>query len=592
MDDTICIDSSPLMEDHGFHWSPRRESRNGAMGVVDSPTAASRIAMSPAFVKKAGVPKKSPASTGAPQSNGGRAHQRRSSLQRNLFDAIDDLVKSGKAKPAFDWSMALDTVLLNEAKAKGVDLGLSRAAGAGDDVPVRSTLPPTRPSFFSGIGEPGAFDRLYDEASVRAEPSRHMSLAGGLAVPATETAFQSAEQVLCSGSDCEGSIDADILGEVDNLSLLALDDLEYLTPPITAVPETPPMMLMDKDEGVTMSRASPPLPPPQFVAQTQVVCIDDDDTDAQLLAFDLDSDELFELSDVGIDQSQELRSTEHNRTTSTLLSPPCVQLARSPAFQQDASMLPSSSPLRPRKRAPISAGRSKIEDVDATPPLPSSSPVQRQGGRLVRGKLAGRSASATCVEPMSTPPREKPNKPKLRRPPAKRAFNPFIDSEAEVGDSDDEGQGRRLRVGRAEEDDDEDGSEDLDENLSSFIVEDDHIEFETPGRQGHASDDFSLGQSDVTPRRIGDVYRRSLANETTPVSEIMRRLAEREKRRRWVSDSPTRNAQWAGANSLSLAGSGLGQDGAAGMLTSDVEEDDHSGSSDFEHAEDLFTQAA
>ncbi|KAJ2812467.1 hypothetical protein GGI24_006668, partial [Coemansia furcata] len=98
--------------------------------------------------------------------------------------------------------------------------------------------------------------------------------------------------------------------------------------------------------------------------------------------------------------------------------------------------------------------------------------------------------------------------------------------------------------------------------------------------------------NDVTPRRIGDYYRQSLAYETTPVSEIMRRLAEREKQRRWVSDTPTRNPQWEGADSLNLVTHGSGQEGAADMLASDVEDDVDAGSSDFERAEDLFTQAA
>ncbi|KAJ2582265.1 hypothetical protein GGH95_001629 [Coemansia sp. RSA 1836] len=269
--------------------------------------------------------------------------------------------------------------------------------------------------------------------------------------------------------------------------------------------------------------------------------------------------------------------------------------ARSFSSHRDTPTLPSSSPLRPRKRAPPLAGPSVIADIEATPPLPSSSPVQRQASRLVRGKLGARSASSGHVAPIFTPPRGKPvpKRPKLRRAPAKRAFNPFIDNEAGIGDSGDEDEEASRQAARDDEDD-EDGSEDLDENLSSFIVEDDHVEFETPVRDEHASDDLSpAGQNDVTPRRIGDVYRRSLANESTPVSEIMRRLAEREKQRRWVSDTPTRNPQWAGAGGLDLTASGSGLDGVADMLTSDVEEDtDLNGSSDFERAEDLFTQAA
>ncbi|KAJ2506629.1 3'-5' DNA helicase, partial [Coemansia sp. RSA 2052] len=609
MGDAISIDSSPPAEDRALHWSPSREPRTDPTDTFGSPTATGRTVVSPASAKNAGTPKKSskrrmtgnaaksPASASTLQDNGGGgAHQRRPSLQRNLFDTIDCLVKSGKAKPAFDWSMTLDTVLLNEAKARGVDLKMAGVVGIKGDAFAISTLPPVRPSFFGGIGEPGAFDRLYDDI-VRAESLGCMSVASNLVVPAMKTTCQAAELVLCSDSDGEEPIGADILDEVVGLSLADLKDLECFTPPVVAVPETPPTMLVDEKE-MAVARAGPP--PPQPLPVAQVVCIeDDDDINAELLAFDLDGEELFEVSDDDIGQPQGLLDAKHGQATSSMLLPPqppaFAPSARSFSSHRDTPTLPSSSPLRPRKRAPPLAGPSVIADIEATPPLPSSSPVQRQASRLVRGKLGARLASSGHVAPIFTPPRGKPvpKRPKLRRAPAKRAFNPFIDNEAGIGDSGDEDEEAGRQAARDDEDD-EDGSEDLDENLSSFIVEDDHVEFETPVRDEHASDDLSpAGQNDVTPRRIGDVYRRSLANESTPVSEIMRRLAEREKQRRWVSDTPTRNPQWAGAGGLDLTASGSGLDGVADMLTSDVEEDtDLNGSSDFERAEDLFTQAA
>ncbi|KAJ2907720.1 3'-5' DNA helicase, partial [Coemansia aciculifera] len=395
-DHAIAINSSPFLEDQSE--SPR---------FFDSPTGVSRATLSPTSIKKVSTPTKSskrrltgnltksPASVQRTKGSGG-AHQRRPSLQRNLFDTIDSLVKSGKAKPAFDWSMTLDTALLNEARTRGVDLQMT--GGIKDNMPATPAPPPIRPSFFSGIGEPGAFDKLYDEDLIRAASAERVPLTGDLLVPAIETACPQAEQILCSGSDGEEFIDADILDEVENLSLADLGELECFTLPVMAVPETPPAMLMDGDEMDTV-RAKPS--PPRSVAS--VVCIedddDDDDIDAQLLAFDLDDAELFELSDG-------------------------CNIVQPAGFVQDASVLPSSSPLRPRKRVPISARSSMLEGTDATPPLPSSSPVQRQGGRLVRGKQAARSASTGNVRPLDTPPRKLLKKPKLRQAPVRRAFNP------------------------------------------------------------------------------------------------------------------------------------------------------------------------
>ncbi|KAJ2862272.1 3'-5' DNA helicase [Coemansia aciculifera] len=601
LDDAIRIDSSPLMEDRSVPWSPSRVSQTSPTSFFGSPTAASRLSLSPKPVKKTSSPKKSPASANASAWRGSRdggSHQRRPSLQRNLFDTIDSLVKSGKAKPAFDWSMSFDTALLNEAKARRVDLKLFGAVGIKDDVSTTLTPAPVRPAIFGDIGEPGVFDKLYDDGFVGTERPGRMSLVGDLPVPAVDTACRPMEQILCLDSDVELSVDADILDDVDNLSLA---DLECFTPPVTAIPETPPPMQVDEGEPAVTRTEPPRLPPPPMV-----VCIDDDDgVDTDLLAFDLSSEELFELSDDDIGKPLVTEYSQATNVPLQLLRSIGAPFAQNMAAQQEAPTLPSSSPLRPRKRASASAGPSVIEDIDATPPLPLSSPVQRQVGRLVRGKPATKSASADCTTSVVTPPRGQRmlKKRKLRPPLALRTFNPFIDNEAGIGDSDDDEDGRRIvtglrraaRAGGEDDEDDEDGSEDLDQNLSSFIVEDDHIEFETPVHHGHAPDGVSPGQNDVTPRRIGDYYRQSLASETTPVSEIMRRLAEREKQRRWVSDTPTRNPQWADVGSLGLVPHGLDQEGTADMLVSDTDDDtdaDHGDSSDFERAEDLFTQAA
>ncbi|KAJ2023334.1 hypothetical protein IWW57_004158, partial [Coemansia sp. S610] len=365
VDDTIQIDSSPSIEDHATPWSPSGEPRVGSTDLFGSPVNASRLPVSPKSAKKTGTPKRSPTSARQDSREGGGSHQRRPSLQRNLLDTIDSFVKSGKAKPAFDWSMALDTALLNEAKARGVDLKLFGVVGIQASASTTSAPAPVRPAIFGDIGEPGAFDKLYDEDLVGATPSGHISLAEGLPTPSAEPVCQpTEEQILCMDSEDETSIDADLLGDVDGLSLA---DLEYLTPPAMAVPETPPPMPANESEPTFARAKLPPLP--------VVVCIDDDDgVDTELFAFDLDSEELFELSDDGIGKPL---VAEFSRTASLPLQlpqPAGTPLSRSSALRQEAPLLLSSSPLRPRKRASDSAGPSTIEDIDATPPLPSSSP--------------------------------------------------------------------------------------------------------------------------------------------------------------------------------------------------------------------------
>ncbi|KAJ1902943.1 hypothetical protein LPJ81_003327 [Coemansia sp. IMI 209127] len=197
-------------------------------------------------------------------------------------------------------------------------------------------------------------------------------------------------------------------------------------------------------------------------------------------------------------------------------------------------------------------------------------------------------------------PRQKKER-KLRLPP-KQARNMFIDAEAGVGDSDDEcetGVGKRARRGVDVSEDESDG-EDLNQDLSSFIVDDDHVEFTSPdglGRSANGSGALSNGHNETPTRNSSDIYRRSL-NESpiTPMSEIMRQLAEREKARRWVSDTPTRDRSHpAGRNALDLRPSkAYGPDSDADddvVASSETEEDFARSSSDFDNVEDMFSQA-
>ncbi|KAJ1845999.1 hypothetical protein LPJ70_002249 [Coemansia sp. RSA 2708] len=220
--------------------------------------------------------------------------------------------------------------------------------------------------------------------------------------------------------------------------------------------------------------------------------------------------------------------------------------------------------------------------------LPSSSPQRqrrRLGGRLVRGReFAVDSESNSLAEPASSPLRlapaalaktKKKKKRGLRRPPPRQANNKFFDAEAAIGFSDDDDDGNPRRQAQAS--DDEADGDDLDQDLSSFIVDDDHVEFDSPATVERSTDRAQSDQQSPN-RQIGDIYRRSLLSQTTPVSEIMRRLAEREQQRRWADETPTRGAP----NRLLFAGDNPGLD----------DESIDSGSSDFERASDLFTHAA
>ncbi|KAJ2762735.1 hypothetical protein IWQ56_004980, partial [Coemansia nantahalensis] len=73
---------------------------------------------------------------------------------------------------------------------------------------------------------------------------------------------------------------------------------------------------------------------------------------------------------------------------------------------------------------------------------------------------------------------------------------------------------------------------------------------------------------------------------TTPVTEIMRRLAEREKQRRWVSDTPTRGAPPPNRPELVAPGDPAESDDDIVGDTQSLA-DSNDGSSDFDDAANL-----
>ncbi|KAJ2461725.1 hypothetical protein GGI02_005631, partial [Coemansia sp. RSA 2322] len=169
--DAISIDSSPLLDDSGFPWPRLLEPKPGvpARGnpTFPAPATSARLPKSTPKRQAPGLAVKSPASvnTGLGGSGGGIDGQQRQPHQRNLFDAIDSLVKSGKAKRAFDWSMTLDACLVSQAKTRGLNLELSgyvcSSVGENDESgSVAGALAPARPSIFGDIGDPGTFDKL------------------------------------------------------------------------------------------------------------------------------------------------------------------------------------------------------------------------------------------------------------------------------------------------------------------------------------------------------------------------------------------------------------------------------------------------
>ncbi|KAJ2707565.1 hypothetical protein H4S00_007022, partial [Coemansia sp. D1744] len=305
------------------------------------------------------------------------------------------------------------------------------------------------------------------------------------------------------------------LGILDSFDMSSLDNFQASpppTPPALAIPSLHTPMVPDVVRQTASADDVMVIDTPPAVS-----AIDD-----ELLAFDISTSDIVVLSD---------EDTVDNATP----EPPApVKYKLSQRHQNlgdlDADM--SSSPLI-RRRGMCRANRNPApSDTSAGDPLAmfaSSSPVQlprRLGSRLVRGRPPAAEDSESSVKKRG-----------LRRPP-KPMNHMFFDAEAAIGYSDDDDDDANNRGRRVQVSDDEGDGDDLDQELSSFIVDDDHVDFDTPGTLERVSDQARSGHNQSPTRHIGDIYRRSLLSPTTPVSEIMKRLAEREKERRWVSDMP------------------------------------------------------
>ncbi|KAJ2084338.1 3'-5' DNA helicase [Coemansia sp. RSA 988] len=568
------------------------------------------------------------------------SHHRRRSSQQNIFESIDKLIKSGKAKHAFDWSLTLDSELLVLAKDRGIDLELT-VHSEPSEKQLLSEEPPTTGSIFGDIGRPGICNKLYDEDQVRLlidgppvpdsldnRTSREHVDNGDLLSSCNSDVTHNSRAAIQAPSVEMGDVDADLelmaLENQDAFDLSLLGDLQVDTPP------TPPIS------------ASPIHCAPADHSAAEVMLVDspagdNGAVDDELLAFDINSSDIFILSDddAGMDGRTKLGEAlaptldtdmSDNRSTSGAAGLLDLELSsglRKSSFEKLQPSIPSSSPVRQKgvrrgNRGLISNGALDVSaDLPSSPLRSVASPleelVRKRGGKLVRGRrIEKRSATSTFhKESMSSSPpflllmpqqqaAKKTKKKKSKRsgklrPQPRQARNQFMDTEADIGYSDDNDSGPDIAghqgAGRVASDDERD-DDDLDQDLSSFIVDDeDDVEYDTPTTADRAIGDAdTASRADAASQHIGDVYRRSLVSPTTPMTEIMRRLAEREKQRRWVSDSPTRNAGQAGTyRSLALVGD---NSGSAASDATDSEISDADTSSDFEKVENLFTQAA
>ncbi|KAJ1762049.1 hypothetical protein LPJ58_000831, partial [Coemansia sp. RSA 1591] len=464
----------------------------------------------------------------------------------NIFESINKLIKTGKAKFAFDWSATtLDSGLLADAQARGIDLELADVADVADEQPQQTRV--AEWSIFGDIGQPGTFTSLYDEDQLLVLPDRQKTdqrqqpetdqrqqpdTDQRQQPEAPDTVMSSGHMQVLYSATPEDMAD---LGILDSFDMSSLDNFQASpppTPPALAIPSLHTPMVPDVVRRTASADDVMVIDTPPAVS-----AIDD-----ELLAFDISTSDIVVLSD---------EDTVDNATP----EPPApVKYKLSQRHQNlgdlDADM--SSSPLI-RRRGMCRANRNPApSDTSAGDPLAmfaSSSPVQlprRLGSRLVRGRPPAAEDSESSVVSkivrsprpvLSVMPTKEKKKRGLRRPP-KPMNHMFFDAEAAIGYSDDDDDNANNRGRRVQVSDDEGDGDDLDQELSSFIVDDDHVDFDTPGTLERVSDQARSGHNQSPTRHIGDIYRRSLLSPTTPVSEIMKRLAEREKERRWVSDMP------------------------------------------------------
>ncbi|KAJ2518461.1 3'-5' DNA helicase [Coemansia sp. RSA 1939] len=573
-------------------------------------------------------------------------HQRCPSSQNSILDSIESLVKSGKAKRAFEWTLALDDELVRLAKSQGIELGLAEESQQGRTDVSDKRVSELSGSIFGDIGQPGSFDKLYDDdmlvsSTTSGKQASKATIIDGLDLTPKKT--DANLQVLCPESDPEDDNNRDMAFDyLDAWAFSSLEDLQVSTPPTQPVPDAFQLIQHTTISDARIEeRTNVPVSEGTQQSITELVVTEDSsDLDKQLEAFDIDDQDIMVLSDDdssteepslsnadngrNAKQQQQCSSTDEPQTPVN-----CLDKLNRRTRMVLGSSPPSSSPMRMTRKRQLHPSSSSFEDAEpvfnevfndsATKNNSgdcdlSSSPIFRNAKRLVRGKPldAGRSSTSTTKsrEPkqvggsvrIARSPVVVQKQKKLRklRPPPKQMRNMFIDTEAGIGDSDDEHDTKtsaHVRNGMEISDDESDG-EDLNQDLSSFIVDDDHVDFTSPDaldRSTNASNALANGDGETPRRNIGDVYRRSL-NESpvTPISEIMRRLAEREKARKWVDDTPTKPRESAGRNVLDLHpnkssssdcddDSACDDDGAEAELVGS--------SSDFDNVEDMFSQA-
>ncbi|KAJ2557176.1 3'-5' DNA helicase, partial [Coemansia sp. RSA 1933] len=559
-------------------------------------------------------------------------HKRRSSSQTGILESIGDFVKSGKAKQVFEWTVAVDDELIRMAKAQGIELGLAGDVSETRANPLDRRGSLATGSLFGDVGQPGAFDKLYDENRAIHSTASKMSESTILAdaPPAAKP------HVLCPESDPEDSILAQELDYLGEWAFSSLEDLQVSTPPTQPTPNTcqptkvAAYTVDSVDTNVAPTTSVVPRSGNSQCSVSALVISDDSDLDRQLDAFDIDDNDIMILSDCENDNSGSVDTGDKSIQNPRLSQGPQIPSGSLDRLSGRTRMAlnsspPSSSPMRllwKRQLRPLS---NSFEDAepDASVAISanvsfrrdsrdcdlSSSPISRIPKRLTRGKPQDAIQPAAVIdtstrpsnfrrsaEPPMLPVQQQPKQMKVRklRPPPKKARNMFIDTEAGLGDSDDEydtGAGRRARNG-VDVSEDESDDEDLNQDLSGFVVDDDHVDFTSPDtldRSANGNGALVNGYDETPTRNSGDIYRRSL-NESpiTPMSEIMRRLAEREKARRWVSDTPTRNKNrtHAGPSALDLRSSKACDSDSDGSVASSEAEAEHAGSSsDFDNVE-------
>ncbi|KAJ1952858.1 hypothetical protein GGI12_006143, partial [Dipsacomyces acuminosporus] len=131
---TPLAGESPAQQDPDVHKSPASISRPQQQ---QQPLSSSSANTSKRRKSNGLVPKKPPS-------------------HRSLVDAMESLVKSGKAKRAFGWTLAQDDQLIEEARKRKVNLELNPVFDTKD--PEAVPAPKSPGAIFGDVGQPGSYD--------------------------------------------------------------------------------------------------------------------------------------------------------------------------------------------------------------------------------------------------------------------------------------------------------------------------------------------------------------------------------------------------------------------------------------------------